>query len=98
MIDHVMASIHEERRSDIVYGWNNDATGLQLVFEFKKMSRSASDREHYLERKGWNVLSLGTIAVISRCRYGEYSRARRVCARSCHYSHSGVCSLRGRTR
>lgn len=52
LIDPVTAVIREERRNDIVYGWNNDTVGLQLVFEFKKMSRSSSDRKHYLGAKG----------------------------------------------
>ena len=42
----------EERRTDIVYGWNNDRIGIQLVFEFKKLDRLASSRRQYLGENG----------------------------------------------
>lgn len=42
----------EERRTDIVYGWNNEEVGIQLVFEFKKLSRSARSRNLYLGEDG----------------------------------------------
>jgi hypothetical protein len=37
----ITAVIREERRTDIVYGWNNEVAGLQLVFEFKKKQARA---------------------------------------------------------
>jgi len=52
VLDPVTAEICEERRNDIVYGWNDETTGMQLVFEFKKMSCSAADRKHYLGTNG----------------------------------------------
>jgi hypothetical protein len=44
--------IIEERRTDIVYGWNDNKIGIQLVFEFKKLNRLASSRTHYLGEHG----------------------------------------------
>jgi hypothetical protein len=69
VLDPVTAVIREERRNDIVYGWNNETTGLQLVFEFKKMTRSANDRKHYLGPKG-----------LERFVTGIYSRHQPVAA------------------
>jgi hypothetical protein len=63
------AQIEEERRTDIVYGWNNETVGIQLVFEFKKMSRSARDRAHYLGENG-----------LARFVTGVYSRGQAVAA------------------
>lgn len=42
----------EERRTDIVYGWNNEEIGIQLVFEFKKLNGLARSRRHYLGENG----------------------------------------------
>lgn len=44
----------EERRTDIVYGWNDDTAGekLELVFEFKRLRATKGDRNHYLGDKG----------------------------------------------
>lgn len=39
----------DERRTDIVYGWNDEQIGVQLVFEFKKLSRLARSRNQYIE-------------------------------------------------
>ncbi|MDQ2832158.1 MAG: Fis family transcriptional regulator [Acidobacteriota bacterium] len=69
VLDPLTAVIREERRNDIVYGWNDETTGLQLVFEFKKMSRSANDRKHYLGPKG-----------LERFVTGIYSRHQPVAA------------------
>jgi hypothetical protein len=48
--DPETAVLTNERRTDIVYGWNDDQRGLaiQLVFEFKKVDRLARSRQHYL--------------------------------------------------
>jgi hypothetical protein len=51
-IDPDTAHIREERRSDIVYGWNNDHTGIQIVFEFKKVSRHRRTHNVYLGKNG----------------------------------------------
>jgi hypothetical protein len=50
--DAKTATLTEERRTDIVYGWNDNQVGIQLVFEFKKMSGRARDRAHYLGENG----------------------------------------------
>ena len=57
--ENVMNRIHpdtgeilEERRADIVYGWNDEHGGIQVVFEFKKLDRSAKTRSRYLGRDG----------------------------------------------
>ena len=42
----------EERRTDIVYGWNSEDAAIQLVFEFKKLNRYASSRTKYLGNDG----------------------------------------------
>jgi hypothetical protein len=42
----------EERRTDIVYGWNDDNVGIQFVFEFKKLNRLARSRKQYLGERG----------------------------------------------
>ena len=42
----------EERRTDIVYGWNDEKIGIQLVFEFKKLSRHKRSQTNYLGQNG----------------------------------------------
>lgn len=44
--------IVEERRNDIVYGWNNTSVDIQIVFEFKKLNRLARSRAEYLDNEG----------------------------------------------
>lgn len=53
-LDPLTGEMIEERRTDILYGWNNDATRerLQLVFEFKRLRATKGDRNHYLGDKG----------------------------------------------
>jgi hypothetical protein len=70
-IDLSTAELTQERRTDIVYGWNDDAAGqrLELVFEFKKMSRLKRDRDHYLKEKG-----------LGRFVTGNYARRQAVAA------------------
>lgn len=41
-----------EKRTDILYGWNDDSRQLELVFEFKKLGRQKRHRDHYLRDKG----------------------------------------------
>jgi hypothetical protein len=52
--DPETAVLTNERRTDIVYGWNDDQRGLaiQLVFEFKKIDRLARSRQQYLGKDG----------------------------------------------
>jgi len=51
-VDFGTGELIEERRTDIVYGWNDAKVGIQLVFEFKKLNRFASSRAHYLGENG----------------------------------------------
>ena len=51
-IDPVTGAILEERRTDIVYGWNDASRSFELVFEFKRMGKQKSHRTHYLREKG----------------------------------------------
>lgn len=51
-MDFDTGKLLEERRTDIVYGWNNEELGIQLVFEFKKLSRSTRSRSQYLGENG----------------------------------------------
>ena len=51
-IDPDTAEIVEERRADIVYGWNDASGGIQVVFEFKKLDRYAKSRRQYLGEDG----------------------------------------------
>jgi hypothetical protein len=68
-VDFVTAELTDERRTDIVYGWNNETTGIQLVFEFKKLDRFARSRNHYLGESG-----------LGRFITGTYSRGQAVAA------------------
>ena len=51
-MDFETGQLTEERRTDIVYGWNNTTTSMQLVFEFKKLSKTASSRKAYTGSSG----------------------------------------------
>lgn len=53
-LDLSSGEITEERRTDIMYGWNDDATQqrMQLVFEFKRLKATKGDRDHYLGERG----------------------------------------------
>lgn len=51
-VDFTTGEITEERRTDIVYGWNNENVGIQLVFEFKKLNGKPRARSHYLGKDG----------------------------------------------
>lgn len=68
-MDFRTAELIEERRTDIVYGWNNEKTGIQLVFEFKKLNRLARSRNHYLGENG-----------LGRFVTGVYSRGQPIAA------------------
>lgn len=51
-IDLNTGEITEERRTDIVYGWNDDKTSIELVFEFKKLTRYKRSRKAYIGPEG----------------------------------------------
>ncbi|WP_082441488.1 Fis family transcriptional regulator [Sphingomonas sp. Leaf230] len=59
----------QERRTDIVYGWNDEAQGMRLVFEFKRLGRQKRHRDHYLRDQG-----------LGRFVSGIYSRKQAVAA------------------
>ena len=68
-IDPDTAELIEERRTDIVYGWNDAARSIQLVFEFKKLDRHSRARNKYLGKDG-----------LGRFVTGIYSRSQPVAA------------------
>jgi len=68
-IDPATGAMIEERRTDIVYGWNNDAQSMKLVFEFKRLGRQKKHRDHYLRDQG-----------LGRFVTGIYSRKQAVAA------------------
>jgi hypothetical protein len=53
-IDDATGALMQERRTDIAYGWNDDASRqrVQLVFEFKRLGKQKRHRDHYLGAKG----------------------------------------------
>lgn len=68
-IDPATNALIEERRTDIVYGWNNDVQSIKLVFEFKRLGRQKKHRDHYLREQG-----------LGRFVTGIYSRRQAVAA------------------
>ena len=66
-IDPETGNLIQERRTDIVYGWNNEEQGIRLVFEFKRLGRQKRHRDHYLRDKG-----------LARFVTGIYSRRQAV--------------------
>lgn len=52
VIDKETGKLTKERRTDIVYGWNDADQSMQLVFEFKRMGRQKRYRDHYLREQG----------------------------------------------
>ena len=68
-IDPVTGVLVEERRTDIVYGWNDEVRELKLVFEFKRLGKQKHHRDHYLREKG-----------LARFVTGIYSRHQAVAA------------------
>ena len=59
----------KERRTDIVYGWNDDKQQLELVFEFKRLGERKRHRKQYLGKQG-----------LARYVTGIYSRRQPVAA------------------
>lgn len=51
-IDPATGKMIEERRTDIVYGWNDEVRTMKLVFEFKRLGRQKKHRDHYLKDRG----------------------------------------------
>ncbi|MBL8547179.1 MAG: hypothetical protein JNL81_12010 [Hyphomonadaceae bacterium] len=61
-IDAATLELKDERRTDIVYGWNNDEIGIQLVFEFKKLTAQKASRARYLGVSGLQRFVTGIYA------------------------------------
>ena len=68
-IDPATGALIEERRTDIVYGWNSEVLAMKLVFEFKRLGRQKKHRDHYLREQG-----------LGRFVTGIYSRRQAVAA------------------
>jgi hypothetical protein len=68
-IDPATGELIEERRTDIVYGWNDETQSMKLVFEFKRLGRQKKHRDHYLKEQG-----------LGRFVTGIYSRKQAVAA------------------
>jgi len=51
-VDFATGEIIEERRTDIVYGFNTEQVGIQIVFEFKKLDGKKRSRTYYLGEDG----------------------------------------------
>ena len=68
-VDPTTGQLVEERRTDIVYGWNDTVQGMRLVFEFKRLGRQKKHRDHYLRDNG-----------LGRFVTGIYSRRQAVAA------------------
>ncbi|MAA99083.1 MAG: Fis family transcriptional regulator [Marivita sp.] len=68
-IDPATGAMIEERRTDIVYGWNDSTQDLKFVFEFKRLGRQKRHRDHYLRENG-----------LARFVTGIYSRRQAVAA------------------
>ena len=59
----------KERRTDIVYGWNDDVRKFELVFEFKRLGKHKRHRDQYLGEQG-----------LARFVTGTYSRGQAIAA------------------
>ncbi|WP_334166140.1 Fis family transcriptional regulator [Tepidimonas sp.] len=68
-VDPNTGEVVEERRTDILYGWNDQSQSLKLVFEFKRLGRQKKHRDHYLKDQG-----------LGRFVTGIYSRKQAVAA------------------
>lgn len=68
-IDPSTGALVEERRTDIVYGWNDEVRTMHMVFEFKRLGRQKRHRDHYLRDQG-----------LGRFVTGIYSRKQAIAA------------------
>jgi hypothetical protein len=68
-VDFRTGSILDERRTDILYAWNDDKKSMRLVFEFKKLDHRNQSRKKYLGEDG-----------LLRFVTGPYSREEPVAA------------------
>ena len=49
---NLTTGVFKERRTDIVYGWNDDVSKFELVFEFKRLGKQKRYRDQYLGEQG----------------------------------------------
>lgn len=68
-VDFETGDILDERRTDILYAWNNEHQAMRLVFEFKKLDHRGTSRRKYLGEDG-----------LLRFVTGVYSREQPVAA------------------
>lgn len=68
-MDSATGTLTNERRTDIVYGWNDQTQTVKLVFEFKRLGRQKRHQDHYLREQG-----------LMRFVTGIYSRRQDVAA------------------
>ena len=68
-IDRQTGKLLEERRTDIVYGWNDASSKFELVFEFKRLRKGKTYRDRYLGDEG-----------LARFVTGLYSRHQPIAA------------------
>lgn len=68
-IDLTTGELIIERRTDIVYGWNDHARKFELVFEFKRLGKRKQHRDRYLGEHG-----------LARFVTGIYSRRQAIAA------------------
>ena len=61
-MDMETGELTDERRTDIIYGWNDQHVAIHFVLEFKKVSRTAQSRNNYLGPKGLARFVTGTYA------------------------------------
>ena len=58
LLDPATGTMIEERRTDIVYGWNNDTESMKLVFEFKRLVEANMDAlAHMLSSEHGKVIA-----------------------------------------
>jgi hypothetical protein len=68
-VDFDTGAILDERRTDILYAWNDEHQAMRLVFEFKKLDHRGTSRKKYLGEDG-----------LLRFVTGPYSREQPVAA------------------
>ena len=65
-IDPTPAKLLDERRTDIVYGWNDASKKFELVFEFKRLRKQSRTGTSIWARTALPVSSLAYTAVTKR--------------------------------
>lgn len=52
VVDPLTGEITEERRTDILFAWNNEHMTIKVIFEFKRLKRGKASRDAYLGESG----------------------------------------------